>query len=180
MGKSMTLVDSYIVQNDGRPERLAALFDITEDREVRHLFDSGVKCSDDVIAHLLGFDALEMDETHEVVEEVHGIKDSPHVMRMHLGGNWVVLFWSDGKVTKLQPHPDDEFDTLTGVIAQAYRKIGRNRVSYAKYDPVTEALIAGGYTPDDLRLISRVLDVTAEAMECDGFDAEYKPSDGQE
>ncbi len=238
MEQCITVADSYVIQNDGCPERLAVLFDIIKRRKVRDMIDSGVKCSDDVIAHLLGYDALEFCGEHEVVEETHGIDDvpfvrssseydeehkestvsftikgritdhhlfmhdiirhlrsnmvtkdgldafpdevAPHVTRMHLGGNWVVLFWSDGTVTKLQPHPDDEFDTLAGVIAQVFRKIGHNRVSYSKYDPVSEALLSGGYTSDDLRFISCVLGVTADAMDCDGYDADYKPSDGQE
>ncbi len=97
------------------------------------------------------------------------------INRVILSGNWVILFWTDGKVTRLKPQPGDEYDPLAGVLAMAYRRVGHNRVKYSRYEDVTKALTGGDYTAQDLRVMARSLEVAADAMESDGYDGDYRP-----
>lgn len=100
----------------------------------------------------------------------------PLVEWVRLGGDWVVVKWSDGTVTKLQPQDGDEYDPLVGLLAMAFRKVGRNRLRYAKFDGVVDSIAKGDFTSDDLRYLADTLHAVADGMDCEGFDRDYRPA----
>lgn len=106
------------------------------------------------------------------------LMELPFPMQAHLNSPWTVIEWADRDKDKVRCSEDDEYDPVFGLMWCALHKVTRNRVRVSDWEPVIGFLAENLATPDEMRMVSRMLSVTADAMELDGVAEAIEEYDG--
>lgn len=94
--------------------------------------------------------------------------DSPKPAKVIINDPATVVFFSDNTKTVTKAKGGDEYDPLFGIMACALRKVGKNRVRIDAWEPVIDFLSSHLADAKECRVISDMLNTTADALELDG------------
>lgn len=120
-----------------------------------------------------GFDQEYLDSAFKMTARALGVKTDdelckPKPKRVILNAPATIVFFSDGSKVVSKAHGGDTFDPVFGIMACALRKTSNNRESIDVWEPVIGYLASFLGDADDCRIVARMLEATADALELDG------------
>lgn len=113
----------------------------------------------DVVANGNNIDALMRVLTGEDEYE-----DMPTIERVLANDPWVIVFWSDGDVSRIKCAPEDVYVPEIGVLRASLRKLGGNRINYSEMEHAINFLATANST-EVLRLMGAALVTLADARD---------------
>lgn len=136
---------------------------------IDHHFYDGPRTMTTLTAETIGFTDKNFFEALLAWAGYRGLIDAkPAPKKVILNAPATIVFFSDGSKVVSKAHGGDTFDPVFGIMACALRKTSNNRESIDVWEPVIGYLASFLGDADDCRIVARMLEATADALELDG------------